>query len=75
MSKEKFKYLYSFKYKDRNYIYLISKNYPFYFVEYNKETDSLDFPNIEVFKELYTKFYSNENKLFYKNIKKFQLFV
>ena len=63
MSKEKFKYLYSFKYKDRNYIYLISKNYPFYFVEYNKETDSLDFPNIEVFKELYTKFYSNENKL------------
>lgn len=63
MSKEHFKYLYSFKYKDKNYIYLTSKNYPFYFIEYNKETDSFDFPNIEIFKELYIKFYSNENIL------------
>ena len=46
MSKEHFKYLYSFKYKDKNYIYLTSKNYPFYFIEYNKEADNFDFPNI-----------------------------
>ena len=63
MSKEHFKYLYSFKYKDKNYIYLTSKNYPFYFIEYNKEADNFDFPNIEIFKELYNKFYSNENIL------------
>ena len=35
MKKEKFKYLYSFRYNDKQYIYLVSKNYPFYFLEYN----------------------------------------
>ena len=63
MKKEKFKYLYSFKYNNKEYIFLISKNYPFYFLEYCKETDSFDYPDIDTFKELYNKFYSNDHIL------------
>ena len=59
--KETFEYLYSFKYNNKDYIYLISKNHPFYFMEYNTSTNKLDYPDINTFKELYTKFYSNEN--------------
>ena len=46
MNKEKFKYLYSFKYNNKEYIYLISKNYPFYFLEYNLFKDNFDYPDI-----------------------------
>ena len=60
MKKESFKYLYSFKYKNKEYIYLTSKNYPFYFLEYNLETNSFDYPDIDTFKELYNKFYSDD---------------
>ena len=61
MEKTNFKYLYSFKYKNKDYIYLISKNYPFYFLEYNNKTKNFDYPDINTFKDLYNKFYSNEN--------------
>lgn len=63
MKKESFKYLYSFKYNNKDYIYLIAKNYPFYFLEYNLVTHNFDYPDIDTFKELYNKFYSNENIL------------
>lgn len=63
MKKEKFKYLYSFKYKNKKYIYLVSKNCPFYFLEYIPEKNNFDYPNIETFKELYNKFYSDNNVL------------
>lgn len=63
MKKESFKYLYSFKYNNKEYIFLISKNYPFYFLEYNKTTKHFKYPDIDTFKELYYKFYSNDNKL------------
>jgi len=69
MKKENFKYLYSFKYNDKEYIYLISKNYPFYFLEYNSISDNFDYPDIDTFKQLYSKFYSNGNMLYF-NIKK-----
>ena len=59
--KETFEYLYSFKYNNKDYIYLISKNHPFYFMEYNSSTNKLEYPDINTFQELYTKFYSNEN--------------
>ena len=59
MKKETFQYLYSFQYKNKEYIYLISKNYPFYFMEYNQEKDCFQYPDIEVFKELYDMFYHN----------------
>ena len=64
MKKENFKYLYSFKYNNKEYIYLISKNYPFYFLEYNKDTNCFNYPDIDTFKELYNKFYSNDNILY-----------
>ena len=35
MNKEEFNYLYSFKYNEKDYIFLTSKNYPFYFLEYD----------------------------------------
>lgn len=63
MKKESFKYLYSFKYNNKEYIYLISKNYPFYFLEYNSATNNFDYPDINIFKELYSKFYSNDTLL------------
>lgn len=63
MKKESFKYLYSFKYKNKDYIYLISKNYPFYFLEYNSTKNNFDYPDINTFKELYSKFYSNDTLL------------
>ena len=63
MKKERFKYLYSFKYNNKDYIYLTSKNYPFYFLEYNSATNNFDYPDIDTFKELYSKFYSNETVL------------
>lgn len=66
MKKENFKYLYSFKYNNKDYIYLISKNYPFYFLEYNPNTNNFNYPYIDTFKDLYNKFYSNENKLSYE---------
>ena len=65
MKKESFKYLYSFKYNNREYIYLISKNYPFYFLEYNSTTNSFNYPDINTFQELYSKFYSNDTLLFF----------
>lgn len=58
MKKEIFKYLYSFKYNNKEYIYLISKNYPFYILEYNLITKSFDFPEFDIFQEIYKKFYS-----------------
>lgn len=61
--KESFEYLYSFVYKNKNYIYLVSKDYPFYFMEYNESTNKFDYPDIDTFKELFNKFYSNDNKL------------
>lgn len=73
MKKEIFRYLYSFKYHDKEYVYLISKNYPLYFLEYNFITNSFDYPDINTFKELYSKFYSNDNLLFFdikKSLKK-----
>jgi len=63
MKKEKFKYLYSFKYNNKEYIYLTSKNYPFYFLEYNSNTNNFEYPDIDTFKELYSRFYSNETIL------------
>lgn len=63
MKKERFKYLYSFKYNNKDYIYLTSKNYPFYFLEYNCATNNFDYPDIDTFKELYSKFHSNETVL------------
>ncbi len=63
MKKEIFKYLYSFKYNHKEYIYLISKNYPFYFLEYNNQSASYDYPDINIFKELHKKFYFNQNIL------------
>lgn len=63
MKKEVFKYLYSFKYNNVEYIYLISKNYPFYFLKYNSMNNNFDYPDIDVFKELYNKFCFNENML------------
>ena len=61
MKKENFRYLYSFKYKNKEYVYLTSKNCPFYFVEYDSRINSFNYPDIKTFKELYNKFYSNEN--------------
>ena len=75
MKKENFRYLYSFKYNDKEYVYLISKNYPLYFLEYNFITNSFDYPDINIFKELYSKFYSNDNLLFFdikSNLKQFK---
>ena len=63
MNKENFKYLYSFKYNNKEYIYLISKNCPFYFLEYNLNTKNFEYPDIKNFKELYNKFYSGSNCL------------
>lgn len=63
MKKEMFKYLYSFKYKNKEYIYLISENYPFYFLEYNADKNIFNFPDIKTFKNIYNKFYSNNNLL------------
>lgn len=63
MKQENFKYLYSFKYNNKEYIYLASKNYPFYFLEYNSSTKNFDHPDIETFKELHNKFYSNNELL------------
>ena len=63
MEKECFKYLCSFKYNNKEYIYLISKNYPLYFLEYNPTANKFDYPDIDTFKELYSKFYSNSNIL------------
>lgn len=60
MKKEKFKYLYSFRYNDKQYIYLVSKNYPFYFLEYNSSSNGFDYPDFDTFKELYNKFYAND---------------
>ena len=60
MRKENFKYLYSFKYNNKDYIYLYSKNYPFYFLEYNHTKKGFNYPDISIFKELYNKFYSND---------------
>lgn len=68
--KENFKYLYSFKYKDKEYIHLTSKNCPFYFLEYNSKTKNFDYPDIDTFKELYNKFYSNDQLLQFNIIDK-----
>ena len=59
MEKESFKYLYSFKYNNKEYIYLVSKNHPFYFLEYNFIKKTFDYPDIDTFKEIYRRFYSN----------------
>lgn len=63
MNKELFNYLYSFKYKEKEYIYLINKQYPFYFLEYNPSTNNFEYPDIDTYKDLYNKFYSNEQLL------------
>ena len=43
MKKENFRYLYSFKYKNKEYVYLTSKNCPFYFVEYDSRINSFNY--------------------------------
>ena len=63
MKKEEFNYLYSFKYKGKDYVFLTSKNYPFYFLEYNFKTKNFDYPDIETFKDLFNKFHSTNNIL------------
>ena len=63
MKKEDFEYLYSFRYKNKDYVYLTSKSYPFYFLEYNHSTKKFEYPNIEDFTELYKKFYSYDGVL------------
>ena len=70
MTKEKFKYLYSFKYDNKDYIYLFSRNYPFYFLEYNFNTNNFEYPDIDTFKDLYNKFYSNDKLYFKYDLKK-----
>ncbi len=57
MSKISFQYLYSFKYHDKEYIFLTAKNYPFYFLGYDNINDSFIYPEFDIFKELYSKFY------------------
>ena len=71
MKKENFNYLYSFKYNNKDYIYLMSNNYPFYFLEYNLNNNSFNYPDIDTFKELFNKFYLNDNRLYFnlKDIK------
>ena len=64
MKKINFKYLYSLKYDDKDCIYLTSKEYPFYFLEYDIYSESFDFPDINTFSSLYNKFYSNDKLLF-----------
>lgn len=64
MNKEIFNYLYSFKYKNNNYIFITSKNYPFYFLEYDLNKNTFSYPKIEIFKDLFEKYNSNEIKLF-----------
>lgn len=63
MKKEDFNYLYSFKYKGKDYIYLTSENCPFYFLEYDFSTKKFDYPDIDIFKELYKKFYLSDDIL------------
>lgn len=73
MNKESFNYLYSFKYKEKEYVYLINKNYPFYFLEYNSATNNFIYPDIDTYKELYNKFYSNEQLLPFNMIEEIKL--
>lgn len=63
MNKEEFNYLYSFKYNEKDYIFLTSKNYPFYFLEYDFNRKKFKYPDIETFKYLFKRFNSNENIL------------
>ena len=65
MKKENFEYLYSFKYKEKDYIYLTNKNYPFYFLGYNHQTKTFDYPDFNTFKELYRKFSFSNKPLSY----------
>ena len=65
MKKETFNYLYSFKYHNTDYVYLISKNYPFYFLEYDYTNDSFSYPDLDTFKELYYKFCKDNEQLFF----------
>lgn len=66
MKKEIFHYLYSFKYKDKEYIYLSSSKYPFYFLEYNKITNSFDYPDYQTFQELFNKYYFDKCLIAYE---------
>ena len=50
MKKESFQYLYSFRYHNRDYIYLFSKNYPFYFLEYHSTSNQFEYPEINTFR-------------------------
>ena len=73
MKKESFRYLYSFKYNNKEYVYLFSENYPFYFLEYKSTLNCFDYPDIDTFKELYKKFYTNNSTLSFdlkKDLKK-----
>ena len=70
MTMEKFKYLYSFKYNNKDYIYLYSRNYPFYFLEYDFNTNKFEYPDIDTFKDLYNKFNSNDKLYFKYDLKK-----
>lgn len=68
MKKENFECLYTFKYKNNEFAYLYAKNHPFYFLEYDKEKNTFFYPKIEMFIDLYSKFYSKDNIwLFEKN--------
>lgn len=55
----KFKYLYSFKYNNKDYFFLTSKEYPFYFLEYDQKTGNINFPDINTYLDLYDKFQSD----------------
>ena len=69
MRKESFQYLYSFRYQNHDYIYLFSKNYPFYFLEYRDSTHGFYYPDFGTFKELFFKFYSQDSCLRYQHKK------
>lgn len=72
MKKENFRYLYSFKYKNKEYVYLTSKNCPFYFVEYDSRINSFNYPDINTFKDLYNKFYTTDNILYFDLLENFK---
>ena len=65
MKKRNFKYLYSFKYKDKNYAYFFNNNYPFYILEIDIKTKKLSYPEYDDFVELFNIYNKNSNISFY----------
>lgn len=63
MDKVSFKYLYSFTYNKKTFLYLTSLKYPFYILEYNRESKKCAFPDAQDFFEIYELFQNNNGKL------------